>query len=391
MKGIPESQIIWEEFGLLQRLQALEGGAPATPDSSVSAGVFLRLDASNDPITGDLTLSEKLYVSDLTAKRVLFAGAAGLISDAAAFTYDAGVLSVSPDVDTTHFLGRAKVGSMGTADRAGFAHYDMATSANRALEQTALGVTYLNCASGKSIEFQIAGTSWWKINSSGYLEALTNAGRIKSKNAEDLSIRLGDNSGTYKLIIEQLDGTDMVTIDSNGKITSNHGTTGFVHNLITNGSASYSFTTSTTLAGQVKQYGATHATLPNRFQAGSVLSGTVALIANNIDRLTIVPAGDISLIMGDAAGVKSLIFQSSTPATIGAIDSLGNCNMAVAYKVAGTKVVGAQALHEANAKADYAAGDLDTEAEIITAFNNANTTINNLLAKLETHGLLASA
>jgi hypothetical protein len=47
--------------------------------------------------------------------------------------------------------------------------------------------------------------------------------------------------------------------------------------------------------------------------------------------------------------------------------------------------------HEADAKANYAAGELDTEAEIITAINAANTTLNNLLAKLETLKLLAAS
>jgi hypothetical protein len=45
---------------------------------------------------------------------------------------------------------------------------------------------------------------------------------------------------------------------------------------------------------------------------------------------------------------------------------------------------------EADLKTDYTAGDLDTEAEIITAINATNTKINAIIAKLETLGLLAS-
>jgi hypothetical protein len=59
-------------------------------------------------------------------------------------------------------------------------------------------------------------------------------------------------------------------------------------------------------------------------------------------------------------------------------------------KVAGTQVVGARALAEADAKSDYTTGDLDSEAEVISAVNATNTKINNLLAKLRTHGLIAT-
>jgi len=45
---------------------------------------------------------------------------------------------------------------------------------------------------------------------------------------------------------------------------------------------------------------------------------------------------------------------------------------------------------EADLKTDYTAGDLDTEAEIITAINTTNTKINAIIAKLEALGLLVS-
>lgn len=47
--------------------------------------------------------------------------------------------------------------------------------------------------------------------------------------------------------------------------------------------------------------------------------------------------------------------------------------------------------HEADAKTDYTTGDLDTEAEIIAAFNATNGKINSIIAKLEALGLLASS
>jgi len=40
---------------------------------------------------------------------------------------------------------------------------------------------------------------------------------------------------------------------------------------------------------------------------------------------------------------------------------------------------------------DYEEGDLDTEAEIIAAFNSTNTTINAILAALEGVGILKTS
>jgi hypothetical protein len=50
-----------------------------------------------------------------------------------------------------------------------------------------------------------------------------------------------------------------------------------------------------------------------------------------------------------------------------------------------------QQAHIADAKINYTTGDLDTEAELITAFNTTNGKINAILAALETAGVLASA
>ncbi len=50
-----------------------------------------------------------------------------------------------------------------------------------------------------------------------------------------------------------------------------------------------------------------------------------------------------------------------------------------------------QQAHIADAKVNYTTGDLDTEAELITAFNTTNGKINAILAALEAAGALASA
>jgi len=73
------------------------------------------------------------------------------------------------------------------------------------------------------------------------------------------------------------------------------------------------------------------------------------------------------------------------------LDVNGNANVTGVYKTGDIQVVGAQAATQAALKADYTTGDLDTEAEIIAAINASNAGHNSLLAKIKTHGLVASA
>jgi len=58
------------------------------------------------------------------------------------------------------------------------------------------------------------------------------------------------------------------------------------------------------------------------------------------------------------------------------------------YKVDAVQVVGPQAASQADLKADYTTGGLDTEAEIIAAINATNAGFNTLLAKIRAHGLI---
>lgn len=80
-----------------------------------------------------------------------------------------------------------------------------------------------------------------------------------------------------------------------------------------------------------------------------------------------------------------------TPTKTVTIDAAGTIDVPGVYEVDGVQVVGNQQAHIADAKEDYVATDLDTEAEIITAINATNAKLNDLLAALETHGLLASS
>jgi len=98
--------------------------------------------------------------------------------------------------------------------------------------------------------------------------------------------------------------------------------------------------------------------------------------------------GNIKLYANPGAGlVEVLKISGAGDATL-----IGSMNVATGkvYKINAVQVVGAQAAAQADLKADYTTGDLDSEAEIIAALNASNAAFNTLLAKQRTHGLIAT-
>ena len=67
----------------------------------------------------------------------------------------AAVICAAHDLDAYATIGRAKIGCMGHADWAGFAHLDQGGSGNYALLQNNEGTTILNSATGMPISFRI--------------------------------------------------------------------------------------------------------------------------------------------------------------------------------------------------------------------------------------------
>ena len=64
-------------------------------------------------------------------------------------------LEVGGDADVYGLIGRAKIGTMGHADYAGFSHRDTGGTGNYALLQETGGATFLNAASGQTIYFRV--------------------------------------------------------------------------------------------------------------------------------------------------------------------------------------------------------------------------------------------
>lgn len=91
------------------------------------------------------------------------------------------------------------------------------------------------------------------------------------------------------------------------------------------------------------------------------------------------PSGSILEVDGVQIGSAVIADVTASAAELNKLDGSG------AVVASGT-----QAVHVADAKVNYGAGDLDSEAEIITAVNLANTKINSILAALEAFGINAS-
>jgi hypothetical protein len=141
----------------------------------------------------------------------------------------------------------------------------------------------------------------------------------------------------------------------------------------------------------------------------SVTPGTVtaskALVVDAASALDALDIGTLSLatVAVTASAAEINVLDAVTPGTVTASKALvcgassdldeltiTTLNMTAVKDAGDHQVVGAQQALITSAKVDYAAGDLDAEAEIIIAINATNTTINSILAALRTHGLIAT-
>lgn len=134
-------------------------------------------------------------------------------------------------------------------------------------------------------------------------------------------------------------------------------------------------TTAPTAYLHLKAGTATASTAPLKFTSGTLL-GTAE--AGALEFLT----DDFFATITTGAARKGIILDNGSRLTSGKIP--------VATTNGRLIDLTAQA-NEADLKTDYTAGDLDTEGEIITAFNTTNAKINAILTKLETLGLLAAS
>ena len=83
-------------------------------------------------------------------------------------------LEVHPGVDSSAIIGRAHIGHTGWDDYAGFSHINQNTQESYALLQNSDGKTFLNAASGQSIEFRINNEDMMAMDNNGNVGIGTN-------------------------------------------------------------------------------------------------------------------------------------------------------------------------------------------------------------------------
>jgi len=150
-------------------------------------------------IDGTTTLSSTLTVNGPTTINANFS----------AFNITGTDLRMSYDVDSGHYLGKAHIGFTGMFDGAGFSHIDRRSITEYALLQNASGMTYLNSASGQSINFRISNDDKAQITSDGDAIFYNNVDVTK---ATTLSSTLDVALATT--LSSTLDVTDATTLSS---------------------------------------------------------------------------------------------------------------------------------------------------------------------------------
>ena len=130
----------------------------------------------------------------------------------------------------------------------------------------------------------------------------------------------------------------------------------------------------------------------------TVTAGTMLFDEVTLKRITDPPSTGVHIVSAYGGSTRAWTnidsgFDPNNIVTItiigGGAKINGNINVTGVYKVDDVQVVKEQQAHIADLNAAYAAGDLDIEAEIITAINATNAKINAILAMLEAHGLVA--
>ena len=131
---------------------------PALPQNVVTGDNFLVYNSTDGTALATVSeLQSALSIPSISGTNdgVVTKNPNDTLTAEANLTFDGNDLSVSPDTDNHANIGRAKVGSMGHVDWAGFSHYDTGSTTNFALLQNSSGRTILNSASGQQLQFRV--------------------------------------------------------------------------------------------------------------------------------------------------------------------------------------------------------------------------------------------
>ena len=146
----------------------ISAGSTATGSANIDGGdLHLKSGGGDGTGTSIMTFSTKVSGTDTAAERMRIHtdGSIGIGTNGPSEK-----LEVYPDTNISAIFGRAHIGHMGHSDWAGFSHVDMNATGSYGLLQSSAGITLLNAADTKYIDFRLNNVSKMKLNSSGDFE-----------------------------------------------------------------------------------------------------------------------------------------------------------------------------------------------------------------------------
>ena len=165
----------------------ISAGSTATGSADINGGdLHLKSGGGDGTGTSIVTFSTKVSGTDTAAERMRIHtdGSIGIGTNSPSEK-----LEVYPDTNISAIFGRAHIGHMGFSDWAGFSHVDMNDTGSYGLLQGATGITLLNAADTKYIDFRLNNVSKMKLNADGDLEV----GNDIKLNSDASIIKFGAN------------------------------------------------------------------------------------------------------------------------------------------------------------------------------------------------------
>ena len=165
----------------------ISAGSTATGSADINGGdLHLKSGGGDGTGTSIMTFSTKVSGTDTAAERMRIHtnGSIGIGTNSPSEK-----LEVYPDTNISAIFGRAHIGHMGFSTWAGFSHVNMNDTGSYGLLQSATGITLLNAADTKYIDFRLNNVSKMKLNADGDLEV----GNDIKLNSDASTIKFGGN------------------------------------------------------------------------------------------------------------------------------------------------------------------------------------------------------
>jgi hypothetical protein len=188
--------------------------------------LYTKVGATITAISGSGGSSDISVANQANNRLITATGTTDSLNGESNLTFDGNDLSMSPDTDNHANIGRAKVGSMGHSDWAGFSHYDTGSTTNFSVLQNSSGRTILNSASGQELQFRVNnadatqmvfdGTNLkLKPTSKLYLDGTAGQTYITESQNDVMDFYVG----SVQMLRMEESGTDYVTVPDNIRLS----------------------------------------------------------------------------------------------------------------------------------------------------------------------------